>query len=155
MVVLVTGFASAAIACIGCLVAGWWADNADRRRVYLVTGTLVASASLVLAIAPRVPRMFIFGTLAQKFAIGMADAAIYALFLHIIGRNAAATKFAVLAAIANVGELYMTLLSGWVHDHWGARTMLLVESGAALTFIIAAAVVLKSRREHAITVALQ
>jgi MFS transporter, PAT family, beta-lactamase induction signal transducer AmpG len=145
MIVLVTGFASAAIACAGCLVAGWWADNADRRRVYLATGTLVAAASALLAIAPHVPRMFVIGTLTQKFAIGMSDAAIYALFLHIIGRSAAATKFAVLAALGNVGELYMTLISGWVHDHRGSTTMLLVESGAALAFIIVAALLLRSR----------
>lgn len=144
-VVLVTGFASAAIACAGCLVAGWWADSADRRRVYLATGGLVAGASAVLAIAPHIPSMFIVGTLAQKFAIGMSDAAIYALFLHVIGRSAAATKFAVLAALGNVGELYMTVSSGWVHDHWGATTMLLVESVAALICIMVVALVLRLR----------
>lgn len=153
-VVLVTGFASAVIACAGCLVAGWWADRADRRRVYLATGALVAGASAVLAIAPHVPPMFVVGTLAQKFAIGMADAAMYALFLHIIGRSAAATKFAVLAALGNVGELYMTVVSGWIHDHWSATTMLLVEAVAAVVFIIVAALLLRSRQtEEAIATA--
>jgi MFS transporter, PAT family, beta-lactamase induction signal transducer AmpG len=91
-VVLVTGFPSAAIACAGCLVAGWWADRADRRRVYLATGALVAAASAALALAPHTPHVFVVGTLAQKFFIGMSDAAIYALFLHVIGRSAAATN---------------------------------------------------------------
>lgn len=145
-VVLVTGFASAAIACAGCLVAGWWADRADRRRVYLATGALVAAASTALALAPRAPYMFVVGTLTQKFFIGMSDAAIYALFLHVIGRSAAATKFAVLAALGNVGELYMTVTSGWVHDHWGTTTMLIVESAAALVCVVAAALLLRSRQ---------
>jgi MFS transporter, PAT family, beta-lactamase induction signal transducer AmpG len=145
-VVLVTGFASAAIACAGCLVAGWWADRADRRRVYLATGALVAAASTALALAPHAPHVFVVGTLVQKFFIGMSDAAMYALFLHVIGRSAAATKFAVLAALGNVGELYMTVTSGWVHDHWGATTMLIVESAAALVCVVAAALLLRSRQ---------
>ena len=144
-VVVVTGFASAAVACAGCLAAGWWADRADRRRVYLATGALVAVAGLVLATAPRVSGMFVAGTLFQKFCIGMADAALYALILHVIGRTAAATKFAVLAALGNLGELYMTVASGWTHDRWGATTMLVIESSAALIFIVVAAILLRSR----------
>lgn len=144
-VVLVTGFASAAIACAGCLVAGWWADRDDRRRVYLATGAFVATTGLALALTPHVPGVFVVGTLTQKLFIGMSDAALSALILSVIGRSAAATKFAVLAALSNVGELYMTVSSGWIHDNWGATTMLLVESVAALVCIVMAALVLRSR----------
>ena len=145
-VILVTGFASAAVACVGCLFAGWWADRGDRRRVYLATGTLVAVAGVALAIGPRVSGMFVAGTLFQKFCIGMADAALYALILHVIGRKAAATKFAVLAALGNLGELYMTMAAGWTHDHWGVTPMLVVESSAGLILVVVAAILLRSRR---------
>ena len=89
--------------------------------------------------------MFVGGTLAQAFFIGMSDAALYALILHVIGRSAAATKFAVLAALGNVGDLYMTVTSGWVHDHSGTTTMLTVESVVALIFIAVAVPLLRSR----------
>jgi PAT family beta-lactamase induction signal transducer AmpG len=142
-VVLVTGFASAALAAAGCLLAGWWADRQDRRIVYLATGGFVAAATAGLALAPHVPEVFIAGTLAQRLFVGMSDAAMSALILGVIGRSAAATKFTVLAALGNVSEIYMTVTSGWVHDRWSTTTMLIVESVSALLFIGIAAVFLK------------
>jgi MFS transporter, PAT family, beta-lactamase induction signal transducer AmpG len=148
-VVLVTGFASAAISCVGCLLAGWWADRADRRVVYLATGGFVAAAGIALAAAPHVPGVFVAGTLAQKFSIGMSDAALSALILGVIGRSAAATKYTVLAALGNIGELYMTVASGWIHDRWNTAMMLSVESVSALVCISVAAVLLKRFTETA------
>ncbi len=142
-VVLVTGFASAALAAAGCLLAGWWADRQDRRIVYLATGGLVAAATAALALAPHVPEVFIAGTLAQRLFVAMSDAAMSALILGVIGRSAAATKFTVLSALGNVSEIYMTVTSGWVHDRWSTPTMLIVESVSALLFIGIAAVFLK------------
>lgn len=141
--VLVTGFGRAAIAGAGCLLAGWWADRADRRVVYLATGVFVAAAGITLAVTPHVPGIFVLGTLTQKFSIGMADAALSALILGVIGRSAAATKYTVLAALGNIGELYMTVTSGWVHDRWSTETMLIAESVVTLACIVVAAVVLK------------
>lgn len=142
-IVLVTGFASAVISCAGCLLAGWWADRADRRVVYLATGSFVAAAGIALALTPHGPGAFVVGTLAQKLFIGMSDAALSALILGVIGRSAAATKYTVLAALGNVGELYMTVTSGWMHDRWSTETMLVVESVSALVCIVVAAVLLK------------
>ncbi len=142
-VVLVTGFTSAVLGAAGCLLAGWWADREDRRIVYLATGGLVAAATAALVLAPHVPEVFIAGTLAQRFFVGMSDAAMSALILGVIGRSAAATKFTVLAALGNVSEIYMTVTSGWVHDRWSTATMLIVESVSALLFISIAAVFLK------------
>src|SRR5262249_22495597 len=123
-IVLVTGFGRAAIAGAGCLLAGWWADRADRRVVYLATGPFVAAAGVTLALTPHVPGVFVVGTLTQKFCIGMADAALSALILSVIGRSATATKYTVLAALGNIGELYMTVTSGWIHDRWSTEMML-------------------------------
>ena len=142
-IVLVTGFGRAAIAGAGCLLAGWWADRADRRVVYLATGAFLAAAGIALALTPHVPGVFVVGTLTQKLFIGMSDAALSALILAVIGRSAAATKYTVLAALGNIGELYMTVTSGWIHDRWSTAIMLIVESVAALLCIGVAAVVLK------------
>ena len=148
-IVLVTGFGRAAIAGAGCLLAGWWAGRTDRRVVYLATGTFVAIAGIALALTPHVPRVFIVGTLTQKFCIGMADVALSALILGVIGRSAAATKYTVLVALGNIGELYMTVASGWMHDRWSSTTMLVVESVSALVCVGVAAVVLKRFAETA------
>jgi len=102
----------------------------------------VAAAGITLALTPHVPGIFVLGTLTQKFSIGMADAALSALILGVIGRSAAATKYTVLAALGNIGELYMTITSGWVHDRWSTETMLILESVVALLCIVVAAVVL-------------
>jgi len=147
--VLVTGFGRAAIAGAGCLLAGWWADRADRRVVYLATGAFVAAAGVTLALTPHVPGVFVVGTLTQKFCIGMADAALSALILSVIGRSAAATKYTVLAALSNIGELYMTVTSGWIHDRWSTEMMLMVESVSALVCIVVAAALLKRFSETA------
>lgn len=142
-VALVTGFAGSLFGMAGCLIAGWWADRGDRRLVYLATGLLVAAASAALAIAPHVPGVFIAGTMTQRIFLGMSDAALSALTLSVIGRSAAATKFTVLAALGNIPEVYMTSVSGWVHDNWSTATMLLVESGIALVCLGGAALWLK------------
>ena len=149
-IVLVTGFGRAAIAGAGCLLAGFWADRADRRVVYLASGAFVAAAGIALALTPHVPHVFVVGTLAQKLFIGMSDAALSALILGVIGRSASATKYTVLAAMGNVGELYMTVTSGWIHDRWSTETMLFVESVSALVCIIVAAVLLKRFGEAAV-----
>ena len=148
-IVLVTGFGRAAIAGAGCLLAGWWADRADRRVVYLATGAFVAATGVTLALTPHVPGVFVVGTLTQKFCIGMADAALSALILSVIGRSAAATKYTVLAALSNIGELYMTVTSGWIHDRWSTEMMLIAESVSALVCIVVAAALLKRFSETA------
>jgi MFS family permease len=148
-IVLVTGFGRAAIAGAGCLLAGWWAGRADRRFVYLATGVFVAATGMTLALTPHVPSVFVIGTLTQKFCIGMADTALSALILSVIGRSAAATKYTVLVALGNIGELYMTMASGWMHDRWGTVMMLIVESVSVLACIGVAAVVLKRFGETA------
>lgn len=142
-VVLVTGFASGLVAMGGSLLGGWSADRVDRRIVYLATGLLVASSSAALAAAPHSPGVFVPGTLALRFFIGMSDAALSALVLSVIGRSAAATKFSVLGGLGNAPEVYMTVVSGRIHDMWNTSIMLLVESGISIVCLGAAALWLK------------
>src|SRR5262249_2579929 len=115
----------------------------------LATGAFLAAVGITLALTPHVPGVFVVGTLTQKFCIGMANAALSALILGVIGRSAAATKYTVLAALGNIGELYMTVASGWMHDRWSSATMLVVESVSALVCVGVAALVLKRFGETA------
>ena len=54
-----------------------------------------------------------------------------------------------LAGLGNVGELYMTVTSGWIHDRWSTEMMLIVEAVAALLCIGVAAIVPKRFSETA------
>ena len=132
-IALVTGALGAVAGALGCLIAGWWADQTDRRVVYLASGGLLAGIGLALAVAPRTPGAFAVGALAHYVVIGMCDAAFSALILGAVGRRAAATKFIVISSIGNVPALYMTALSGWVHDRAGTTRMLEVEALVAVT----------------------
>ena len=146
-VVLVTGFASAGVSSLGCLLAGWWADRKDRRYVYLATGALLAFTSAVLAMLPRVSGVFVGGTLVHRMVVGMCDVALTALALNVIGRSkAAATKFAVFAGMGNVPEIYMTITSGWTHDRWNTAIMLITEAVLGLVSIAIAAWLLRGSR---------
>lgn len=140
---LLTGALSAGAGALGCLVAGWWADWSDRRIVYLASGGLLAGVGLALAVTPRGPAMFAAGVLAHYLVVGMCDAAFSALILGAVGRRAAATKYIVISSIGNVPTLYMTPLSGWVHDRAGTTVMLEVEAVVAAFCLGAAFVALR------------
>ena len=155
-VVLVTGFASSAVSVIGCLLCGWWADRKERRYVYLLTGALLAVTSASLAVLPRVPAVFISGTLVHRMMVGMCDVALSALVLNLIGHSkAAATKYSVFAGMGNVSEIYMTMTSGWTHDRWSTTTMLVIEAVLGLVSISIAAWLLRGSRRAEDTDAIQ
>lgn len=152
---LVVGLAIPCIGSAGCLIAGWWADRTSRRMVYVGTGTLLAVVTGTVALAPRVPTVFIAGTLLHALAVGMCDAAFTALILSVVGRSAAATKYAILAALGNAPVLYMTVIAGRIHDHWNTSTMLATESVATLFCIGLAVLVLRRCARPELAVARQ
>jgi MFS family permease len=143
-VALVTGAAGACVAATGCAIGGWWADRMDRRVVYLAGGGILALVGIVLAITPRNPVLFATGTLSYTMTVGICNAAFSALILSTIGRGAAATKCAIIAAIGNLPVSYMTAFDGWIHDRWGSVVMLLAEAAICVLLIVVTAVVLRS-----------
>ena len=143
-IALVTGAAGACVAAAGCAIGGWWADRMDRRVVYLAGGGILALVGTVLAITPRNPVLFTAGTLSYTMTVGICNAAFSALILSTIGRGAAATKCAIIAAIGNLPVSYMTALDGWVHDRWGSVVMLVTEAAICVLLIVVTAFVLRS-----------
>jgi MFS family permease len=139
-VALVTGALSAIVMAAGCLVGGWWADRADRRTVYLLTGGVLAAAGLGLGLSPRTPALFVAGTLVYAFVLGICTAAFSALILSAIGRRAATSKYTLVAALGNAPISYMTAFDGWLHDRWSTGVMLTVEALACVVLIGTAAV---------------
>ena len=138
VVALMTGPTEIVAAIGGCLFAGRLADRFDRRVVFLGCGAALVVAEIILSLAPRTPVSFIGGTFSISILLAMSDAAMTALALSVIGVRGAATKYAIIFGFANLPDLYMTPLSGFVHDAWGLRAMLQVEAVVALTCIAAA-----------------
>jgi MFS family permease len=143
IVALVTGAAGACVAAAGCAIGGWWADRMDRRVVYLAGGGILAVVGTVLAVTPRTPLLFTTGTLSYTMTVGICNAAFSALLLGTVGRGAAASKCAILGAIANVPISYMTAFDGWVHDQSSSAVMLITEAAICVLLILVFAAVLR------------
>jgi MFS transporter, PAT family, beta-lactamase induction signal transducer AmpG len=138
VIALMTGPMEAVASVVGCLFAGWLADQFDRRLVYLGCGGLLAVVAVLLSEAPRLPLSFIAGTFTVSLLLAMGDAAFTALILSVIGIRSAASKYALLGALGNVPDIYMTSISGVVHDAWGTARMLQLEAGLSVLCVVAA-----------------
>jgi hypothetical protein len=96
-----------------------------------------------MAIAPRTPNMFVLFTLLYAAVLGGAYSAFSAVTLEAIGRGAAATKYNLLASLANVPIAWMTVVDGWAQTRWGSSAMLLAEAAtgglAVGVFVVVAA----------------
>ncbi len=143
LVAAVTGVGGAAASALGCLAGGWQADRRDRLTAWLGAGLLVVVAGLALAFGPRTPEVFTAASLAYAFTVGAGYAAFSAVALEAVGRGAATSKYAVVAAFGNLPLAYMTALDGWAHDRWGSAGMLMLEAGICAALILA---VIVSRR---------
>jgi predicted MFS family arabinose efflux permease len=137
-IALMIGPLEAVAAIVGCLFAGWLADRIDRRAVFLSAGLALCLVELALSLAPRHPLSFVFGTFAVSLLLAMADAAFTALVLTLIGIRGAATRYAIFLGLGNIPDIYMTSLSGYVHDARGLGVMLQVEAILSLLCILMA-----------------
>lgn len=138
IIALMTGPMKAVAATVGCLSAGWLADQLDRRVVYLGAGAILALVSIALSQAPRVPLSFVAGSFSVYLVLAMGDAAFSALILDVIGTRNAASKYAILSALGNVPDVYMTSFSGFAHDMWGTSRMLQLEAAVSIVCVVSA-----------------
>jgi MFS family permease len=134
------GLGTTVVLMLGCLAAGWLSDRWDSIAAFLLAGLLVCVAGTALALGPRTPLGFSIWSLAYMFSVGAANAAYLAMIMAVIGRGAAAFKYAVLNSLGNVPTTYMTALNGWVHDRAGVTAMLLIEAGSCLALIVVFAI---------------
>jgi hypothetical protein len=68
--------------------------------------------------------------------MGVANAAFCAALLRAIGTHFAATKYALLSSLGNLGAVYMTVFNGWLHDTYNIRAMLLGETLMGIGFVV-------------------
>lgn len=139
---LVNGALSGAVSIVGCIVGGWIADKVGRWWAYFGAGTLMAIVTCWMFFVPLATGNFIVGVLFYAFALGMLNAAFSTVVLLAIGKGAAATKYAFLSSLGNLPVVYVTMIDGWTHDHWGVKAMLIIESILGVVFILISLAVL-------------
>jgi PAT family beta-lactamase induction signal transducer AmpG len=135
-VALVTGTVSGVLSALGCLLGGWACDRMDRKWAYCCFGLVLASITLCMAFGPRAPMAYITFTCLYAVVNGMCYAAFSAVVLEAIGKGAAATKYNVLASLANFPIMWITGLSGAVLQRQGSTAALGLEMALALVAVV-------------------
>ncbi len=135
-VAFVNGAMGGVIAALGCMAGGFLCDRMDRKLAYCLFGLLMAAVTALMALAPRTEFVFIVATSTYAFVTGLTYAGFSGVVLEAIGRGAAATKYSLLASLANMPIGFMTFVNGWSHERWGSSAMLFVESAAGVAAVL-------------------
>lgn len=153
LVALVSGVAASGAATVGAIAGGYVCDWLDRKRAYVLLSLTQAAAAVGMAYAPRTPEMFALFTLTYAATTSLAFAAYAALTLETIGAGAAATKFNLMASVANTPLLYVNAIEGPVQTRYGSTAMLLAEAGLGIAGAAIFAVVAIATRRRTATAA--
>ena len=145
---LVTGVVSGIVSAGGSLLGGFICDRMDRKWAYCLFGGLQALCALAMAAAPHTESSFVVFTTLYALSTGLCYTGYAAVVLEAIGKGAAATKYSLLASLANMPLSWMTLVAGYSQTHWGNNGMLQAEAaigGAALVVFALASKVAQRR----------
>ncbi len=124
LVAAVNGLGGGLLGAVGSLAGGLLADRMNRRLAYALAGGVTALSAAAMLAAPMTAATYAWGTLAYSFCNGVAFAALAALILEMVGHSpAAATKYTLFIAVANVASNYVTALDGLASEFrgWGSR----------------------------------
>jgi MFS transporter, PAT family, beta-lactamase induction signal transducer AmpG len=135
-VALVNGVLNGVVSMVGCIIGGWICDKMNRMVAFNLFSIVLAASAVAMAFAPRTQAMYVDFVLIYSFINGFGFAAWGAVVLEAIGKGAAATKYNILASIANWPIIYLTKIDGWAHSwqapSWipwrGSTLMLLAEA---------------------------
>lgn len=135
-VALITGLLSGVVSAVGCVTGGMVADKWGVWVSYLGSGIVCAAVTLLMAVMPYHPVVYITGVLAYAFSMGMVYAAFTAIILFAIGKKHVATKYSLLASLGNLPVVYMTAFNGWMHDKYSSGLMLVSEGVIGISFVL-------------------
>ncbi len=142
LVASTTGTIGSLVAAAGAAAGGVLAAKLGRRWVYAGAGALTATAGIAMALAPHTPWTYGLFTLAYQGFNGAAFAAFSALAFDIAGHGAVATKYNVLASLANISIAYTTRVDGAAHAKWGGRGVLVADALMTLAGVALLAIVI-------------
>lgn len=130
-VALINGVLGGVISMVGCIAGGWLSDRMNRMLAFNLTSLITCVLALAAAFSPRTQAMYVLYVGLYQLIAGFCYAAWAAVVLEAIGKGAAATKYNVLAGIANIPIIYMAYLNGRAHD-WHAPSWLPFDSAAMM-----------------------
>jgi MFS transporter, PAT family, beta-lactamase induction signal transducer AmpG len=155
-VATINGLLGGIINIVGCIAGGWIADRMNRMLAFNITSLLCAGVALAAALSPRTETTYMIYVGLYMLIAGFCYATWAAVVLEAIGVGAAATKYNVLAGIANFPIIYLSWLDGQAHNVWkvpswlpvdGTQLMLLTDAliPVAGTAVLVAFIVLTRR----------
>jgi MFS family permease len=122
------------VSALGAFLGGWLADRMNRRLAYALSGVLIAGSAVAMLLAPLTPLTFTWGVLLYNLATGVSFAALAAFVLEMVGHSvAAATKYTLFIAVANLAGSYVTALDGLASGIRGAGARGALAADAVLT----------------------
>jgi MFS transporter, PAT family, beta-lactamase induction signal transducer AmpG len=135
-VALINGMLGGIITMVGCIVGGWMCDRMNRMAAFNIFSLITVVLVIGMIAAPRTELTYIIFVGLYMLITGFCYAAFGAVVLEAIGKGAAATKYNLLAGIANGPIMYLSWLDGKAHDltppSWlavdGTTLMLLTEA---------------------------
>jgi PAT family beta-lactamase induction signal transducer AmpG len=133
---LTTGIVAGLVGALGCVVGGFFVDKAGVWTGFFGSGIICAVVTVVMALMPQDPVVFIAGVLTYAFGLGLINAAFTAVILMAIGKRNAATKFSLLISFGNLPVVYMTAADGWMHDQFNSKWMLIGEAAIGVLFVV-------------------
>lgn len=142
-VVLVTGLLCGGVSALGCIAGGFIADRWGVWNAYFGSGVICAAVTVLIAVMPYHPVVYIVGVLTYGFCTGLMYAAYTAMLFFVIGKKHVATKYSLLSSLGNLPVVYMTTFDGWTHDQYGSRYMLTAEAIVGILFVIIFFLILK------------
>jgi MFS transporter, PAT family, beta-lactamase induction signal transducer AmpG len=136
-VALINGMLGGVITMVGCIAGGWLCDRMNRMLAFNLFSLLCCLCALAAAFSPRTQAMYVLYVGLYMFITGYCYAAFGAVVLEAIGKGAAATKYNLLAGVANIPIMYMAYLDGKAHVWnapawipWRGSTLMLVTEAA-------------------------
>jgi MFS transporter, PAT family, beta-lactamase induction signal transducer AmpG len=136
-VVLINGMLGGVITMVGCIAGGLLCDRMNRMLAFNLFSLVCCLCALAAAFSPRTQDMYVLYVGLYMFITGFCYAAFGAVVLEAIGKGAAATKYNLLASIANVPIMYMAFFDGKAHVWsapawipWRGSTLMLVTEAA-------------------------
>jgi len=144
------GIVGSIAAILGSLVGGVLSNKLEKKKAYALSGVALAASAFAMALMPRTAWSYVLWVFGYQFALGMCYAAFTAFVLDIIGKGAAATKYNLLASLANIPITLMGRWDGQVAQAHGHGMMLYFDGtmgvAGAVVLLLIAAIALPRRR---------
>lgn len=111
-------------AMLGSLTGGRLSDAIEKKRAYALSGIALAVTAFAMALMPKDTATYVIWVFGYQFAIGLCYATFTGFVLDVIGKGAAATKYNLLASLANIPITLMGRWDGRIAEGHGHSAML-------------------------------